>query len=144
MKLYVYIGTILEAVLLLCVLFKRGSFYNTFPDYSFLYSGALEMAATGTIQNPRYFLTYSNNTIPMLILSRIFGFSNYIGVSEFYPTLMLSVLTVVASIWAVAVLLFDEKVETWILPAIVTVVVYIPIYVFTSSFYADTMSFGIK
>lgn len=133
---------IMLGLLLFIVSFNRSTFYNTFPDYSYLYNGALDMADTGTLRYPKYFLNFPNNTRPMLFLSVIFRLSHKAGISEFYPVLIISIVTVLASVWAAMDMLSDDTEGKWTVPAIIFIMIYLPLYVLTPAFYTDTLSFG--
>lgn len=133
----------LFGLVIFAVSFNRSTFYNTFPDYSYLYNGALDMADTGSVRNPKYFLNYTNNTGPMLFLSMIFRISHRLGISEFYPTVVISIATVLLAIWAATDLLSYDTDGKWSAPAIIFTAIYLPLYVLTPAFYTDTMSFGL-
>ena len=130
-------------LIIFAVSFNRSTFYNTFPDYSYIYNGALEMADTGFVKYPKYFLNYTNNTGPMLFLSMIFKISHKIGISEFYPTVIISIATVLLAVWAAKDLLSYDTDGKWSAPAIIFTAIYLPLYVLTPAFYTDTMSFGL-
>ncbi len=134
---------LLFGLVLFSVSYTRSTFYNTFPDYSYLYNGALEMADTGSVKYPKYFLNYTNNTGPMLFLSAIFRISHKIGISEFYPMVVISIVTVLLAVWSAAELLSCNTDGRWSVPVIIFTAIYLPLYVLTPAFYTDTMSFGL-
>ena len=134
---------VIFGALLFALSISRSTFFNVLTDYSEIYRNALGLADFGTIESYDYFLRYTNNLRPMLFLSLLFGISHKLGICEFYPVLILSIITVLGTIWAICVLLSGERRSRWIFPAILMVMAYLPIYVFTPAFYTDTMSFGI-
>ena len=124
---------------IICVL--QGNGYHVPGDYEILYISALETADAKPLTYAHYFLTYSNNTEPMLLLAILFKISHMLGLNEFYPVLLLSSGTVAGSVWAVGELLSGKG--KWRVPVLFLIAVCLPVYVFTGAFYTDTMSFGL-
>ncbi|SCX04888.1 hypothetical protein SAMN02910339_00750 [Lachnospiraceae bacterium YSD2013] len=137
-KIIILIGV---GALLYIVGATRGLLFGGFGDYPAVYRSAQEMATVGELSYPRYFLTYGNNVRPMLFLSVLFKISHGIGLNEYYFTLCLSVLTAVAAMWAIGKLVGDNSIYQ--IPSMLFVAICLPIFVFTPSFYTDTMSFGV-
>ncbi len=112
-------------------------------DYSAVYNSAMEMADQGILSYPKYFRIYNNNVMPMLFMSIIFKISHKIGISEYIPMMFLSTATIVGSIWAMIGLLSQESDNRWRIPCMLYTIICLPIYVFSTCFYTDTMSFGL-
>ena len=120
----------------------HGNHYHIVGDYEFLYVSALEQAEGKALSYPGYFLTYSNNITPMLMLSVLFKGCKLIHADEYLPVLIVSVATLLGSTWAVGDLLTDGEKHKWRLPAMLLIMACLPVYVFTGVFYTDTLSFG--
>lgn len=114
--------------------------YGAFIDYAQIYSAASDMASGLEISNGYYFKIYSNNLKPMLILSVLFKFADYLGVARDYPVLTISVLQTVITTWAVGYLLGKK----YRFPVLVLFMACLPVWGMTSAFYTDTMSFGLS
>ena len=59
-------------VLLYVVSLSRQGNENTLLDYTYVYRDALNLANGRELEDTNYFLTYSNNLKPMLLLSVLF------------------------------------------------------------------------
>ena len=137
-RLIILIGV---GALLYIVGVHRRLLFGGFGDYPAVYRSAQEMATVGELSYPKYFLIYGNNVRPMLFLSVLFKISYSLGLNEYCLTLGLSVLTAVAAVWAIGEVLGENSIYQ--IPSMVFTAICLPIFVFTSSFYTDTMSFGV-
>lgn len=120
----------------------HGNHYHIVGDYEFLYVSALEQADGEPLSYPVYFLTYSNNIRPMLMLGALFKVFHAIHMDEYYPMLIISVITLLGSAWAAGDLLSDGEKHKWRMPVLLLIMACLPIFVFTGVFYTDTLSFG--
>ncbi|MBR4581406.1 MAG: hypothetical protein IKO32_09250 [Lachnospiraceae bacterium] len=134
---------------LVCVL--HGNSYHVVGDYEILYMSALELADGKELSFAHYFMTYGNNTGPMILLAFLFRISHMVGLNEFYPALFFTSAAVIGSIWAVGELLTGDEtpfgngdlVKNFRIPVLLFTAVCLPLYVFTGAFYTDTFSFGL-
>ena len=116
--------------------------HHTTGDYEILYVSASEMAKRKPLTYYHYFLVYGNNTQPMILLSVLIRISNLLPIGTFPFLLLLSTSLVTGSIHSVNILLGDSN-KQWRIPVLLFAFLCLPIYIFTSAFYTDTMSFGI-
>ena len=136
-------------LLVLCLL--HGNWYHIAGDYEVVYLSAIDIAEGRDVSFPFYFETYGNNTVPMLLLAGILKIARVLHINEFYLLLVCSIGLVLVAAWAAgevlswgAGLLKDTKRSVNLrLYAAVVIAACLPIYVFTSTFYTDTMTFGI-
>ena len=126
------------ALYVICAVHGNG--YHVVGDYEILYLSALEMADGKELSFSHYFMTYGNNTSPMLLLAGLFKISHLIGMNEFYPVLIFSTGTVTASLWAMGELLPGRG--KWNFFALILMILCLPVYVFSGAFYTDTLSLG--
>ena len=124
------------------ILLIHGNHYHIPGDYEFIYISALQQADARALDLEHYFLTYSNNIKPMLMLSVLFKACKLVHIDEYVPVLFISVLTLLGSTWAVGELVSDKENRKWRLPSLLFLMICLPVYVFTGVFYTDTMSFG--
>ena len=111
-------------------------------DYGIVWGSAWELAKNNQVVNETYFLKYSNNIKPMLILSLLLRIGFKLGMSDpFYFVLLFTVLQVLVAIWGVSVLAGETKYDLK-LPILVMFVFCLPIWATTQAFYTDAMSFS--
>ena len=85
---------ILFGVLLYLVSLSRRGNENTLVDYMYVYQDAMNLATGKDLENTNYFLTYSNNLKPMLLLSVLFRMALTMDVFPFYFVLLRNVILV--------------------------------------------------
>ena len=146
--LSVRVGNVVFAVLLalyfLGLFFLARSYGNHWEacilsDYSHLYQGASELNNGLTLSDEAYFLTYSNNIKPMIILSLLMRFSELIGMNDPYGLLLfISCTFVVLSVISVCSII---KRNEYRLPVLILFCLCIPVWFYSNYFYTDTLSF---
>ena len=82
------VARVLFGVLLYVVSLSRQGNENTLLDYTYVYRDALNLANGRELEDTNYFLTYSNNLKPMLLLSVLFRMALLMDVSPFYFVLL--------------------------------------------------------
>ncbi len=132
----------LGIVILFGICLLRGNVRWTLADYTYVYNSAMELVEEGKLSYPKYFWNYSNNVAPLLMLAGFFRFAKALGIDEFYVLLVVSVVTWGGAVWAAGSLLAGEAKIRWRIPYLLFFLICLPIYVFTGSFYTDTMSLG--
>ena len=75
------VALVLFGVLLYVVSLSRQGNENTLLDYTYVYRDALNLANGRELEDTNYFLTYSNNLKPMLLLSVLFRMALLMDVS---------------------------------------------------------------
>ncbi len=125
----------------ICIL--HGNHYHFAGDYEIFYISATEAAEGRQLSYDLYFRTYGNNTIPMLLLSAVIKIAGVTGIDEFYLLLPISIGLVLSATWAIGYLLDLRGLGKFRVPAAVVMAACLPVYVFTNTFYTDTMTFGI-
>ena len=88
------VALVLFGVLLYVVSLSRQGNENTLLDYTYVYRDALNLANGRELEDTNYFLTYSNNLKPMLLLSVLFRMALLMDVSPFYFVLLRNVILV--------------------------------------------------
>lgn len=114
-------------------------------DYYYIWNAAEEVSNGQALSHAWYFKTYANNIKPMLYLSVIFRGADLFHVEPFYFVLFLSVLEVVASVWATRILVrSSEKVSGNLgIPVLLMFVFTLPIWANVQAFYTDGMGFAV-
>ena len=132
--------TILYGIMLYFVNCFNRNEPNSLVDYGIVWNNAWELARGNEIVSREYFLTYSNNIKPMLLLGFMFRIAFLLGMEDpFYFVLIFSVLEVIAAIWSVMMLAQDN--DKFGVPIIVCFGMCLPIWANTQAFYTDAMSF---
>ena len=109
-------------------------------DYSEVYLGASELARGEALSQEGYFLYYSNNIKPMILLSVLMRVSNALGFPDpYYILLLLSCLLVAGSLYAAWVLAGEQRFRLMLL---LQFVLCLPVWLMTDMFYTDALSFG--
>ena len=85
--LYLLALAIFGVLLYITSLSRQGN-ENTLVDYTYVYRDAMNLATGGTLEYTDYFVTYSNNLKPMLLLSVWFRVAVLLGISPFYTDSM--------------------------------------------------------
>ena len=80
------VALVLFGVLLYVVSLSRQGNENTLLDYTYVYRDALNLANGRELEDTNYFLTYSNNLKPMLLLSVLFRMALLMDVSPYGST----------------------------------------------------------
>ena len=93
------VALVLFGVLLYVVSLSRQGNENTLLDYTYVYRDALNLANGRELEDTNYFLTYSNNLKPMLLLSVLFRMALLMDVSPFYFVLLRNVILVMLVAW---------------------------------------------
>lgn len=128
-------------ILLYVVSLSRQGNENTLMDYTYVYNDAMNLAMGRELENTSYFLIYSNNLKPMLLLSVLFRIATGLGISLFHFVLFRNVMLVILVVWACGYL--AEKEDTrWRFPILVAFGLLLPLWDMVSAFYTDSMSFG--
>lgn len=133
---------VLFGVLLYVVSLSRQGNENTLLDYTYVYRDAMNLAAGRAMEDTNYFLTYSNNLKPMLLLSVLFRIALSLGISPFHFVLLRNVLLVVLVVWACGYLAERDGDTRWRFPILLAFVFLLPLWEMTAVFYTDSMSFG--
>lgn len=133
---------ILFGVLLYLVSLSRRGNENTLVDYMYVYQDAMNLAAGKDLENTNYFLTYSNNLKPMLLLSVLFRMALTMDVFPFYFVLLRNVILVLLVTCACGYLAERDGDTRWRFPILLTFVLLLPLWEMTAAFYTDSMSFG--
>ena len=115
----------------------------TMTDYIQIYSAAMDIAAGKEISNSYYFLIYSNNQKPMLLLSLLFRAADFFHLPEFQAVLAINVIQILLVVWGCGYLSEHEGDSRWRFPILVAFVFFLPIWGMPSVFYTDSMSFGL-
>lgn len=130
-------------VLLYITALHRQGNENTLVDYTYVYRDAMNLATGGSMEYTDYFVTYSNNLKPMLLLSVWFRVAVLFGISPFYFVLLRNVLLVLLVVWACGYLTEQNGDSRWRFPILLTFVFLLPLWDMVSAFYTDSMSFGL-
>lgn len=133
---------ILFGVLLYLVSLSRRGNENTLVDYMYVYQDAMNLATGRNLENINYFLTYSNNLKPMLLLSVLFRMALMMDISPFYFVLLRNVILVLLVVYACGYLAARDGDVRWRFPILLTFVFLLPLWEMTAAFYTDAMSFG--
>ena len=133
---------VFEVALIWAMALIHGKGHLGVGDYFCVYNSAAELAEGRDVTYYNYFMVYGNNTMPMLMLSVLIKFSRFLHIDEFYFLLTFATALVVLSIWAIFVLT-EEKYKKIRIPAVLFAMICLPVYVFSSTFYTDTLSFGV-
>ncbi len=150
-KIYAVIGRrnslymaalILFGMLLYLVSLSRRGNENTLVDYMYVYQDAMNLATGKDLENTNYFLTYSNNLKPMLLLSVLFRMALTMDVFPFYFVLLRNVILVLLVACACGYLAERDGDTRWRFPILLTFVLLLPLWEMTAAFYTDSMSFG--
>jgi len=139
--IFYLIVTIVLIALIWTVALVHGKGHLGFGDYYVVYMSAVELAEGSELTYYDYFNAYGNNTVPMLILSALIKTAKVMGIDEFYLLLFISTSLVVLSMWAVRTLC-GEKYQRYGVLMLLFVMICLPLYVFSGTFYTDTLSFG--
>lgn len=115
----------------------------TMIDYQQIYSAAADLAVGKEITNENYFLTYSNNLKPMLLLSVLFRIADFMHLPAFHFVLGINVLQILLVIWGCGYLAERNGDSRWRFPILMAYVFFLPIWGMASVFYTDSMSFGL-
>ncbi len=113
---------------------------NTLLDYTYVYRDALNLANGRELEDTNYFLTYSNNLKPMLLLSVLFRMALLMDVSPFYFVLLRNVILVMLVACACGYLAERNGDTCWRFPFLLAFL--LPMWEMTAVFYTDSMSFG--
>lgn len=133
---------VLFGVLLYVVSLSRQGNENTLLDYTYVYRDALNLANGRELEDTNYFLTYSNNLKPMLLLSVLFRMALLMDVSPFYFVLLRNVILVMLVACACGYLAERNGDTCWRFPILLAFVFLLPMWEMTAVFYTDSMSFG--
>ncbi len=136
------VALVLFGVLLYVVSLSRQGNENTLLDYTYVYRDALNLANGRELEDTNYFLTYSNNLKPMLLLSVLFRMALLMDVSPFYFVLLRSVILVMLVACACGYLAERNGDTCWRFPILLAFVFLLPMWEMTAVFYTDSMSFG--
>lgn len=140
--LYLMALAFFGVALYLISLGRQGS-ENTLVDYEYVYRDAMNLATGGDPVCTDYFVTYSNNLKPMLLLSVLFRTAMLFGISPFHFVLLRNVLLVLLVIWACGYLTERDGDVRWRFPILLAFVFLLPLWEMVSVFYTDSMSFGL-
>ena len=132
------------AILYLAGMYLGDRWDLTLGDYYSVRKFARQIASgTHELTDYEYLLIYNNNIKPVLFLSVFLKTARFFHFTEFFFTMVFSVLQTVITVWAVNVLLEKNKDKKWNLITLFLSMICLPIYVFTSMFYTDMMSYGL-
>ena len=140
--LYLLALAIFGVLLYITSLSRQGN-ENTLLDYTYVYRDAMNLATGGTLEYTDYFVTYSNNLKPMLLLSVWFRVAALLGISPFHFVLLRNVLLVLLVVWACGYLTEQKGDCRWRFPILLTFAFLLPLWDMVSVFYTDSMSFGL-
>lgn len=140
--LYLLALAIFGVLLYITSLSRQGN-ENTLVDYTYVYRDAMNLATGGTLEYTDYFVTYSNNLKPMLLLSVWFRVAVLLGISPFHFVLLRNVLLVLLVVWACGYLTEQKGDCRWRFPILLTFAFLLPLWDMVSVFYTDSMSFGL-
>lgn len=140
--LYLAALAIFGVLLYITSLSRQGN-ENTLVDYTYVYRDAMNLATGGSMEYMDYFVTYSNNLKPMLLLSVWFRVASLLGISPFHFVLLRNVLLVLLVVWACGYLTEQNEDSRWRFPILLTFVFLLPLWDMVSAFYTDSMSFGL-
>lgn len=140
--LYLLALAIFGVLLYITALSRQGN-ENTLVDYTYVYRDAMNLATGGTLEYTDYFVTYSNNLKPMLLLSVWFRMAVLLGISPFHFVLLRNVLLVLLVVWACGYLTEQNGDCRWRFPILLAFVFLLPLWDMVSVFYTDSMSFGL-
>lgn len=140
--LYLLALAIFGVLLYITALSRQGN-ENTLVDYTYVYRDAMNLATGGTLEYTDYFVTYSNNLKPMLLLSVWFRVAVLLGISPFHFVLLRNVLLVLLVVWACGYLTEQNGDCRWRFPILLAFVFLLPLWDMVSVFYTDSMSFGL-
>ena len=116
---------------------------NAFADYAQIWNAAQNLADGEPIANAYYFLVYSNNLKPMLLLSLLIRCAKLLPVTTYHFLLALNVLQVLLTVFCCGYLAEKDGDSRWRFPVLIAFVLFIPLWGMTSAFYTDSMSFGL-
>lgn len=133
---------VMFGVLLYVVSLSRQGNENTLLDYTYVYRDAMNLANGRGLEDTNYFLTYSNNLKPMLLLSVLFRMALLMNVSPFYFVLLRNVILVMLVACACGYLAERDGDTRWRFPILLAFVLLLPLWEMTAVFYTDSMSFG--
>ena len=140
--LYLLALAIFGVLLYITSLSRQGN-ENTLVDYTYVYRDAMNLATGGILEYTDYFVTYSNNLKPMLLLSVWFRVAVLLGISPFHFVLLRNVLLVLLVVWACGYLTEQNGDCRWRFPILLAFVFLLPLWDMVSVFYTDSMSFGL-
>lgn len=133
----------LFGIALYAVSMSREDNQYTMIDYKQIYSAAADLAMGKEIANGDYFLIYSNNLKPMLLLSVLFRIADFMHLPAFYFVLGINVLQILFVVWGCGYLTERAGDSRWRFPILMAFVCFLPIWKMASVFYTDSMSFGL-
>lgn len=141
-RLYLLCLVLFGIALFVTSLGRQGN-ADTFTDYSQVYNAAWNLAEGKSLENTYYFLIYSNNLKPMLLLSLLFRCADFFHVARFAFILAVNVLQVLLVVWSCGYLPEKDGDTRWRFPVLVLFVFFLPAWGMVSAFYTDSMSFGL-
>ena len=119
--LYLLALAIFGVLLYITSLSRQGN-ENTLLDYTYVYRDAMNLATGGTLEYTDYFVTYSNNLKPMLLLSVWFRVAVLLGISPFHFVLLRNVLLVLLVVWACGYLTEQNEDCRWRFPILLSLI----------------------
>lgn len=140
--LYLMALAVFGVLLYITALSRQGN-ENTLVDYTYVYRDAMNLATGGKLEYTDYFVTYSNNLKPMLLLSVWFRVAVLLGISAFHFVLLRNVLLVLLVVWACGYLTERDGDVRWRFPILLAFAFLLPLWEMVSVFYTDSMSFGL-
>lgn len=140
--LYLLALAIFGVLLYITSLSRQGN-ENTLVDYTYVYRDAMNLATGGNPEYTDYFVTYSNNLKPMLLLSVWFRVATLLGITPFHLVLLRNVLLVLLVVWACGYLTEQNGDCRWRFPILLAFAFLLPLWDMVSVFYTDSMSFGL-
>ncbi len=140
--LYLLALAIFGVLLYITSLSRQGN-ENTLVDYTYVYRDAMNLATGGNPEYTDYFVTYSNNLKPMLLLSVWFRVATLLGITPFHLVLLRNVLLVLFVVWACGYLTEQNGDCRWRFPILLAFAFLLPLWDMVSVFYTDSMSFGL-
>ncbi len=140
--LYLLALAIFGVLLYITSLSRQGN-ENTLVDYTCVYRDAMNLATGGNVEYTDYFVTYSNNLKPMLLLSVWFRVATLSGIVPFHLVLLRNVLLVLLVVWACGYLTEQNGDCMWRFPILLAFALLLPLWDMVSVFYTDSMSFGL-
>ncbi len=140
--LYLLALAIFGVLLYITSLSRQGN-ENTLVDYIYVYRDAMNLATGGNLEYTDYFVTYSNNLKPMLLLSVWFRVATLLGITPFHLVLLRNVLLVLLVVWACGYLTEQNGDCMWRFPILLAFALLLPLWDMVSVFYTDSMSFGL-
>ncbi len=139
-----YVLVLIYTVFLFSLSLFRGEYHNVPGDYEYVFHAAEEISlgheVTGKFYN--YFMVFGNNTKPMLFLSLLFKASVVFGLPVHSFALIWNTLLVAFSILSVNYLFGHSGLKKYRIPFLAVFAVCLPVYVFSNTYYSDSLSFG--